>query len=73
VGQNEIDSLIALRKITNLKSSITDNKFREENSLLYLLFVIGDLRFVIFRKHEDDLVWAAKVLVTWEASELNRW
>jgi hypothetical protein len=38
-------------KIVNLKSPITDNKFREGASPLYLLFVIGDLRFVIFQDH----------------------
>jgi hypothetical protein len=36
-------------KIVNLKSPITDNKFREGASPFYLLFVIGDLRFVIFQ------------------------
>jgi hypothetical protein len=38
-------------KITNLKSPITDNKFRERAAPIYLLFVIGDLRLVIFKNY----------------------
>ena len=44
-------------KIANLKSPITDNKFPEHAAPLYLLSVIGDFRFVIFKNYfgVDDL------------------
>src|SRR6266542_6606290 len=35
------------RKIIDLRSPITDNKFRKRAGTPYLLSVIGDLRFVI--------------------------
>src|SRR5213593_254179 len=40
-------------KMTNLKSPITDGKFREHSAPLYLLSVIGDLRFVILKNYRE--------------------
>jgi hypothetical protein len=40
-------------EIINLKSPITDDKFRKHAAPLYLLSVIGDLRFVIFNNSRN--------------------